>query len=89
MASKGYPGKYETNKELSINYSFDNNDSYIFHAGTKKYGKNIVTSGGRVLTVVGTGNSINEARNLAYKICENINFDNKYFRKDIAKNVQE
>ncbi|MFL2763018.1 MAG: phosphoribosylamine--glycine ligase [Dehalococcoidia bacterium] len=89
LASKGYPGKYETNKELSINYSFDNNDSYIFHAGTKKYGKNIVTSGGRVLTVVGTGNSINEARNLAYKICENINFDNKYFRKDIAKNVQE
>ena len=67
----------------------NNNDSYIFHAGTKKNGKNLVTSGGRVLTVVGTGNSINEARNLAYNICEKVNFDNKYFRKDIAKNIQE
>ena len=89
LASEGYPNKYETNKELSINYSFNNNDSYIFHAGTKKNGKNLVTSGGRVLTVVGTGNSINEARNLAYNICEKVNFDNKYFRKDIAKNIQE
>ncbi len=89
LASEGYPNKYETNKELSINYSFDNNDSYIFHAGTKKNGKNLVTSGGRVLTVVGTGNSINEARNLAYNICEKVNFDNKYFRKDIAKNIRE
>ena len=75
LASEGYPNKYETNKELSINYSFNNNDSYIFHAGTKKNGKNLVTSGGRVLTVVGTGNSINEARNLAYNICEKVNFD--------------
>ena len=89
LASEGYPNKYETNKELSINYSFNNNDSYIFHAGTKKNGKNLVTSGGRVLTVVGTGNSINEARNLAYNICEKVNFDNKFFRKDIAKNIQE
>ena len=89
LASEGYPSKYKTNKELSINYSFNNNDSYIFHAGTKKNGKNLVTSGGRVLTVVGTGNSINEARNLAYNICEKVNFDNKFFRKDIAKNIQE
>tara|TARA_A100001037_G_scaffold230814_1_gene209097 strand:+ start:55 stop:1317 length:1263 start_codon:yes stop_codon:yes gene_type:complete len=89
LTSKGYPGKYNTGKKITISDYFDKNNSYIFHAGTKKSKENLLTSGGRVLTVVGTGNSINEARNLAYKLCNKINFNNKYFRKDIAKIIKE
>ena len=89
LASKGYPGKYNTGEKIIISDYSDKNNSYIFHAGTKKSDENLFTSGGRVLTVVGTGNSINEARNLAYKLCDKISFNNKYFRKDIAKIIKE
>ena len=89
LASKGYPGKYNTGEKITISDYLDNNNSYIFHAGTIKSDENLLTSGGRVLTVVGTGNSINEARNLAYILCDKVSFNNKYFRKDIAKNIKE
>lgn len=89
LSSNGYPNKYAIDKKISINNTYSKNNSYIFHAGTKKYNGNLVTSGGRVLTVVGTGNSINQARNLAYKLCDNVNFENKFYRKDIAKNIKD
>tara|TARA_B100000700_G_scaffold144017_2_gene160023 strand:- start:5517 stop:6779 length:1263 start_codon:yes stop_codon:yes gene_type:complete len=89
LASKGYPGKYNTGEKITISDYLDKNNSYIFHAGTIKSDENLLTSGGRVLTVVGTGNSINEARNLAYILCDKVSFNNKYFRKDIAKNIKE
>ena len=88
LSSNGYPNKYAIGKKISINNTYSKNNSYIFHAGTKKHNGNLVTSGGRVLTVVGTGNSINQARNLAYKLCDNVNFENKFYRKDIAKNME-
>ncbi|MFA7191044.1 MAG: phosphoribosylglycinamide synthetase C domain-containing protein, partial [Dehalococcoidales bacterium] len=60
-------------------------DIMVFHAGTKlnSQGK-VVTDGGRVLTVVATGNSIEEARSRVYDNIGRISFKDCYYRKDIA-----
>ena len=84
MASAGYPGSYK--KGLLIT-GLDNldNDILVFHAGTKldSEGK-IVTSGGRVLTVVATGKTIAKAREKVYNNISRIHFEGCYYRKDIA-----
>jgi len=56
----------------------------IFHAGTKRKGNEIVTSGGRVLTVVADGKNLEEARKRVYDNIEHIKFKGSFFRKDIA-----
>lgn len=83
IASGGYPGKYETGMLIS---GLDSNlqDVIIFHAGTKKKNENFVTSGGRVLNVVGFGKTMEDARAKAYSKVETISFKGMYFRKDIA-----
>jgi phosphoribosylamine--glycine ligase len=59
-------------------------DCHVFHAGTKLDGKNLVTSGGRVLCVTALGDSVKMARARAYEALERIRFDGMQFRKDIA-----
>ena len=59
-------------------------DALVFHAGTKKSGDQIVTAGGRVLTVVATGSDMAEAREKVYRNVERISFDGCHYRKDIA-----
>jgi len=60
-------------------------DAFIFHAGTKfDQEGNVLTSGGRVLSVVATGKSYEEARQKAYKEMEKISFPGMFYRKDIA-----
>jgi phosphoribosylamine--glycine ligase len=83
LASKGYPDYFENEKTIS---GLDKVDSecLIFHSGTKFEGKNIVTNGGRVLSVVCKGNTLKEAISNCYKNAELIMFENKYLRKDIA-----
>jgi phosphoribosylamine--glycine ligase len=84
LASKGYPDKYETGKELT---GLDNitEDCLIFHSGTKSDGMKILSAGGRVLNVVGKSDTdLKSAIDTAYKNAEIINFENKYYRKDIA-----
>ena len=83
LASSGYPGKYEKGKEITGLNECDE-DIVIFHAGTKLKDGLIVTNGGRVLNVCAIGNSLEEARNKVYKASEKINFEGKYFRKDIG-----
>lgn len=80
IASEGYPGAYSKGKKINI----QSENSIIFHAGTALADNNIITSGGRVLAAVGTGKSINEARNNAYNIVDKIDFDGKKYRKDIG-----
>lgn len=84
MASGGYPGKYQTGYPISGLDDVDH-DIMVFHAGTKlnSQGK-VVTDGGRVLTVVATGNSIEEARSRVYDNIGRISFKDCYYRKDIA-----
>jgi phosphoribosylamine---glycine ligase len=84
LASAGYPDKYETGMEIT-GLDIITNDCIVFHAGTKMKDGKILTSGGRVLNVVGkSDDNLQSAINASYKNCEIINFGNKYYRKDIG-----
>lgn len=90
LASKGYPEKYERGFLIEGLENFEGKEGYyVFHSGTKKTGKGIVTNGGRVLGVTAKGTTLKEARENAYKATEWISFDNKYFRHDIGKAIDE
>jgi phosphoribosylamine--glycine ligase len=85
LASKGYPDKYETGKEITGEDKVDNN-CIIFHAGTKNENGKVLSSGGRVINVVGISSSgLKEAIENAYINADKINFENKYCRKDIGQ----
>lgn len=84
LASGGYPGNYATGKPISgLDEQFP--DTQVFQAGTRAgEGPEIVTAGGRVLTVVGTGQDLAAARALAYRRLEGIAFEEMTWRSDIA-----
>lgn len=83
LASAGYPGSYAKGKVISgLDMVSDN--IVIFHAGTSLKDGDIVTSGGRVLNVCSLGKSLDEARKNVYRAAEVIDFDGKYYRKDIG-----
>lgn len=84
-AAGGYPGSYAKDKEISgLEQAQRLTDVVIFHAGTKKIGDKILTSGGRVLGVTGLGATIKEAINKTYSAVGKINFEGMQFRKDIG-----
>lgn len=85
MASGGYPGGYEKGFEISGIGSVKG--SLVFHAGTSLENDRPVTSGGRVLAVTAMAGNIEGARKLAYGSAEKIHFNNRYFRKDIGKDI--
>lgn len=90
LASDGYPVAYEKGKEIRGLESFDGRDGYYcFHAGTAMKDGRIVTSGGRVLGITALGKDLKDARARAYEAVEWVDFDNKYFRHDIAKAIDE
>lgn len=90
LASKGYPSQYEKGFLIKGLEEFEDKDGYyIFHAGTKKTEKGIVTDGGRVLGITTTGASLEEARRNAYEAAKQIEFKNKYQRNDIGKAMKE
>tara|TARA_B110000438_G_C15466089_1_gene501062 strand:- start:214 stop:663 length:450 start_codon:yes stop_codon:yes gene_type:complete len=85
LCSKGYPGKY--NSEQKIGNLTDlklNKKSIIYHAGTKLKKKEIVSNGGRVLSVTVLGNSFKLIRNNIIKILKNIKWKDGFYRKDIG-----
>ncbi len=89
VASKGYPKTLQTGDKININIE-SNSLLQVFHAGTARDKfDNIITSGGRVLSVVTQGESFEDAFNLAYKSLEKINFEGMQFRKDIGYQVRE
>jgi phosphoribosylamine--glycine ligase len=86
LASEGYPGSYPKGRPINgLEMSTDEEDAVVFHAGTalNEQGQ-YVTSGGRVLGVVGLGADIAEARQKAYEKAERITFEGKQNRTDIA-----
>ena len=84
MASGGYPGSYKTGFPISGLEDVDK-DIMIFHAGTKQGLKGpVLTSGGRILTVVATGINLAEDREKVYQNINRIHFEGCYYRKDIA-----
>jgi phosphoribosylamine---glycine ligase len=90
MASGGYPGKFETGKEIrGLGEAGRVDDVKVLHAGTKRAGDSIATSGGRVLGVTATGNTLNVALQKAYEAVGKIKFEGMHFRKDIGKPQQQ
>jgi phosphoribosylamine--glycine ligase len=85
LASAGYPGKYETGKEISgLADAAKLRGVQIFHAGTKSANGQVVTAGGRVLAVTALDQTINAARELAYEAVSRIHFEGCHYRRDIA-----
>jgi len=86
LASGGYPGSYEKGKLIS---GLDKvTQSTVFHAGTKRDAEgNVVTSGGRVLSVSSYGDSIADALANSYASIALIDFDGRYFRRDIGRDL--
>lgn len=82
MVSAGYPGSYEKGKAIS---GLENvTDSILFHAGTKATENGIVTNGGRVIAVSSYGATKDEALARSFGSIEKIDFEGKYFRRDIG-----
>jgi len=76
LTSYGYPENYEKGFKIT---------GILFHNGTKKLGNDLITNGGRVLSVTCLGKTIEEARESIYLDINNINFDGMRYRKDIGK----
>ncbi len=85
LASGGYPGKYETGKNISgLDEAAKLESVQIFHAGTKRANGEIMTTGGRVLAVTALGSTLEAARARAYEAVSRIDFENCHYRRDIA-----
>lgn len=84
--SGGYPGDYKKNLRISglADWQIDNNDSMVFHAGTKQSGEDVVTNGGRVLAVTSYGANLKEAVERSKKVLQKISFEGMYYRRDIG-----
>ena len=84
MAAGGYPASYAKGKVISGLDNADSNTQKVFHAGTTTDGDNVITSGGRVLCVVGLGETVAEAAQDAYDAVDKIDWEDVYLRRDIG-----
>ena len=82
VASEGYPQKYETGYEITVDKDFD---AELYIAGAKYDGKALKTAGGRVLGVTATAETLEKAVEKAYSEVKKVHFKNAYYRKDIGK----
>lgn len=90
LASDGYPEHYEKGFPITGLESFTGKDGYyVFHAGTSSKGGQILTNGGRVLGVTAKGADLKQARANAYDAVKWISYENKYYRQDIGKAIEE
>lgn len=85
LAARGYPEKPEIGKKIDIDKKvFEDEDAAIFFAGVKRENSDLLTSSGRVLNVVGMGDTFEEAREKAYSSIKYINFEGMHYRRDIG-----
>lgn len=82
LVSGGYPETYQKNKIITGIPS--ESSSILFHAGTSKYDGKLVTSGGRVIAITSFGENHTSALTLSKSIADQIQFEGKYYRKDIG-----
>lgn len=85
MVSGGYPGSYK--KGVPITGIEDVEGSIVFHAGTEMQAEQIVTNGGRVIAVSSYGKDKQEALQKSFREAQKIQFQDKYFRKDIGADL--
>jgi phosphoribosylamine---glycine ligase len=83
VAAGGYPEEPRKGDPIS-GLPKPDADCRVFHAGTRREGGNLVTSGGRVLCVTALGDSVKMARARAYEALDGIRFEGMQYRKDIA-----
>jgi phosphoribosylamine--glycine ligase len=84
MAAGGYPGSYARGKRIAGLDADFGDDQKVFHAGTAIDGEDVVTSGGRVLCVVGLGDTVAMAAERAYDAVDKICWEDVYLRRDIG-----
>lgn len=82
LVSGGYPGSYEKGKEISNLPTTD--DSIILHAGTKEENGKLLSNGGRVMAITSLRDTLQEALAASMEKAESIQFDKKYYRKDLG-----
>jgi phosphoribosylamine-glycine ligase len=82
-AAYGYPGSYRKGSPIRLPDDREG-EAWIVHAGTELRGGELVTAGGRVLGAVGEGGSLNQARDRAYGLLDEVQFDGLTYRRDIA-----
>ncbi|HUP88817.1 MAG TPA: phosphoribosylglycinamide synthetase C domain-containing protein, partial [Longimicrobiales bacterium] len=83
LAARGYPDAPESGKRITLPEVTPSN-TIVFHAGTRREAEQLVTAGGRVMSVTGLGNTLQEAAAASHAVAERIEFDGKYFRRDIG-----
>jgi phosphoribosylamine-glycine ligase len=84
LAAGGYPGSYAKGKVITFPENLPNGGAVV-HAGTSRDADGTIrTSGGRVLGVSAQATSLQEAAELAYSVCDQIDFEDKYLRRDIG-----
>jgi phosphoribosylamine---glycine ligase len=90
LASRGYPESSESDRTIiGIDEAEALPGVSVYHAGTASRGGNIVTAGGRVLTVTGRGADFAEAISRAYAGVAKISFDGMQYRRDIGRRALE
>jgi len=91
MAATGYPGTYEKGAVLSgLEIPKGKDDVFVFHAGTaRNESGELVTAGGRVLSVTALGDTLKAAQEKAYEVIYQIRFEGAQFRKDIGRRALE
>jgi len=85
LAAPGYPDTPQVNGVITNIPKIA--DTKIFHAGTLQSGENLVSTGGRVMTVTGIGSDLTQARDLAYRAISQIELPGSFYRSDIALNA--
>lgn len=85
LVSGGYPGKYEKGKIISGHAQ--TGEAIVFHAGTRESGGDILTNGGRVIAVSALGADIGQALQSSLRYAKEIDFEGKYYRTDIGKDL--
>jgi phosphoribosylamine--glycine ligase len=86
LVSGGYPEEFEKGKLITgLNSNFD---SQVFHSGTKLDGDKVLTNGGRVFAITSFGKTIEEAVNKSFDTAGKINYEGKYFRRDIGQDLK-
>ncbi|MDB4973681.1 MAG: Phosphoribosylamine--glycine ligase [Myxococcaceae bacterium] len=87
MASEGYPERPLTGRRIQ-GLDRAGAEAIVFHAGTRSDGEHVLTSGGRVLTITATGNSVDEAAARAYTVANQLHFEGAHYRDDIGHHAR-
>ena len=84
IAGADYPARSDRGSAIEGVEAAEATSALVFHAGTALHGERLVTNGGRLLAVTGTGATVADARERAYAGCELISFTGARYRRDIA-----